>query len=241
MELFGTIFRHYDFLSIYISSSLFHFYADVIELPSDKCCTTLDEVGRKEWSNRWSIAKCGKAATAIVVATACWLLLQLLQCSWKFPSSSLMICFGRNFREMILFCSKSCWGWCSTLHYWKQWPLFTIIAVLHLKLLSFWVFSINTCNGTTTRAFAKKSLFDYFFFLLSFGSTSSSSHTQSMYKQCASVHKNTSMFFKLSSKRGFCLIQPLQIEIIMKYGKIISSSVWKEKRLLKLNDTLHSM
>ena len=164
MALFGTTFRHYDFLSIYISSSLFHFYADVIELPSDKCCTTLDEVGRKEWSNRWSIAKCGKAATAIVVATACWLLLQLLQCSWKFPSSSLMICFGRNFREMILFCSKSCWGWCSTLHYWKQWPLFTIIAVLHLKLLSFWVFSINTCNGTTTRAFAKKSLFDYFFF-----------------------------------------------------------------------------
>ena len=135
---------------------------------------------RKEWSNRWSIAKCGKAAAAIT--KACWLLLQLLQCSWKFPPSSLMICFGRNFREMILFCSKSCWGWCSTLHYWKQWPLFTIIAILHLKLLSFWVFSINTCNGTT-HVLSPRSHCSTTFFLLSFGS-SSSSHTQSMYTLC---------------------------------------------------------
>ena len=169
------------FCPFFILSSSFHFYADVIELPSDKCCTTLDEVGRKEWSNRWSIAKCGKAAAAIT--KACWLLLvQLLQCSWKFPPSSLMICFGRNFREMILFCSKSCWGWCSTLHYWKQWPLFTIIAILHLKLLSFWVFSINTCNGTT-HVLSPRSHCSTTFFLLSFGS-SSSSHTQSMYTLC---------------------------------------------------------
>ena len=111
----------------------------------------------------------------------------------EIPPSSLMICFGRNSREMILFCGKSCWGWCSTLHYWKQWPLFTIIAILHLKLLSFWVFSINTCNGTT-HVLSPRSHCSTTFFLLSFGS-SSSSHTQSMYTLCYFPQK----YFKIKS------------------------------------------
>ena len=178
MILFGVIFTHYDFLSIYISSSLFHFYADVIELPSDKCCTTLDEVGRKEWSNRWSIAKCGKAATAMVVATACWLLLQLLQCSWKFPSSSLMICFGRNFREMILFCSKSCWGWCSTLHYWNGSSDHCLPSLLYF-IWSCFLFGFSVLIHATAppHVLSPRSHCSTTFFLLSFGSTSSSSHT----------------------------------------------------------------
>ena len=191
-------------MSFFILSSSFHFYADVIELPSDKCCTTLDEVGRKEWSNRWSIAKCGKAATAMVMATACWLLLQLLQCSWKFPSSSLMICFGRNFREMILFCSKSCWGWCSTLHYWNGSSDHCLPSLLYFIwscfLFGFSVLIHATAPHTCFRQEVIVRLLFFFFHL-----EVALHHTHRACIHCVIFPKNTSRLKTFSSR--FWLIQ----------------------------------
>ena len=75
------------------------FYADA---KNCRAINALDEEGGKEWSNGWSIAKCGERRRRSSREAS----VLLLQCSWKFPSSSLMICFGRNFREMILFGSS---------------------------------------------------------------------------------------------------------------------------------------
>ena len=75
------------------------FYADA---KNCRAINALDEGGGKEWSNGWSIAKCGERRRRSSREAS----VLLLQCSWKFPSSSLMICFGRNFREMILFGSS---------------------------------------------------------------------------------------------------------------------------------------
>ena len=84
------------------------FYADA---KNCRAINALDEGGGKEWSNGWSIAKCGERRRRSSREAS----VLLLQCSWKFPSSSLMICFGRNFREMILFGSSMQAGLCCTI------------------------------------------------------------------------------------------------------------------------------
>ena len=110
---------------------------------------------RKEWSNRWSIAGDGAehriesvsrrpaASVTAVYATAHRLCAHCDSgcCSWKFPSSSLMICFGQTKlqSEMILF---------STLSLRSSESNAVTIVCHHCYTSSevaFFFFSINTC------------------------------------------------------------------------------------------------
>ena len=78
-----------------------------------------------------------------------------------------------------------------------QWPLFAIIAILHLKLLSFWVFSINTCNGTTHVLSPRSHCSTTFFFF--FHLEVALHHTQHVYTVFSSC-KIHQLFFVILEK-----------------------------------------